>query len=115
MHNNNGKQKKLAAVAKDLAREKKDKLDQLKAENSQLSRPDFLWHFLLQSFGTMGRAAGWAGLSNRDNYNRVTYAALDSLPANQRVAVAESACRAGKVCRAKRPVTSSAALIASNS
>ena len=45
----------------------------------------------------MGRAAGWAGLSKPENYNRVTYAALAALPASERLAVAECACRDGKV------------------
>jgi hypothetical protein len=88
---------KLAAVAKTLAVEHKSRLDSLKAGERHMDRPDFLWHFLLQSFGTMGRAAGWAGLSKPENYNRVTYEALVALPADQRLAVAESACRDGKV------------------
>lgn len=88
---------KLAAVAKALAVEHKSRLDSLKAWERYMERPDFLWHFLLQSFGTMGRASGWAGLSKPENYNRITYEALTALPASQRLAVAESACRDGKV------------------
>ncbi len=88
---------KLATIAKDLAAKHKGRLDDLKAWERHLKRPDFLWHFLLQSFGTMGRAAGWAGLSKPENYNRITYEALAALPDNQRLSVAESACRDGKV------------------
>jgi hypothetical protein len=83
--NNNGIQEKIAAVAKALAREKKDKLDKLKAEHSQLSRSDFLWHYLLQSFATMGRATGWHGLiGNEENYSRVRYEALARLSPHAR-------------------------------
>src|SRR5918996_1254754 len=88
---------KLAAVARALAGEHKDRLDELKSSERHMQRPDFLWHFLLQSFGTMGRAAGWAGLSKPENYNRVRYEALAALPAAERTAVAEGACRDGKV------------------
>jgi hypothetical protein len=87
----------LAAIARDLARQHKDRLDELKSWERHIDRPDFLWHFLLQSFGTMGRAAGWAGLSKPENYNRVRYEALGALPAAERAAVAERACRDGKV------------------
>jgi hypothetical protein len=88
---------KLAAVARALARKHKDRLDDLKSSERHMGRPDFLWHFLLQSFGTMGRAAGWAGLSKPENYNRLKYEALGALPAAERTAVAERACRDGKV------------------
>lgn len=44
----------LAGVAKKLAHDRKADLDWLKAEQSQFERPDFLWHYLLQSFATMG-------------------------------------------------------------
>src|SRR5215510_6242268 len=87
----------LAAFARTLAREHKKHLDELKSSERDMQRPDFLWHFLLQSFGTMGRAAGWAGLSKPENYNRLKYEALAALPAAERTAVAERACRDAKV------------------
>jgi hypothetical protein len=97
MHNN-GIQKKLAAVAKTLAREQKDKLDKLKAEHGQLARPDFLWHYLLQSFATMGRAAGWHGLiDDKDNYNRVRYETLARLSPQARATQVEQTCRVAKI------------------
>jgi hypothetical protein len=88
---------KLAAIARALAIKHKGRLDELKSWERHMERPDFLWHFLLQSFGTMGRAAGWAGLSKPENYNRITYQTLAALPASERAAVAERACRDGKV------------------
>jgi hypothetical protein len=91
-------QKELVAVAKALGREKKDKLDELKAERGQLARPDFLWHYLLQSFAVMGRAAGLQGLiGNKDNYERVRYTALARLSPSARAKQVEQTCRAAKV------------------
>lgn len=56
------------------------KLEALKAEHSQLERPDFIWHFLLQSFSTMGNSRGHLGLiGNRHNYNQVTFEAVSPL------------------------------------
>ncbi len=87
----------LANVARRLAAERKSTLDDLKASERHLERPDFLWHFLLQSFGTMGRAVGWAGLSKPENYRRVTYEALAELPPRERRVAAEQAFRDAKV------------------
>jgi hypothetical protein len=97
MNNYSAIRHKLAGIARSLASEHKDRLDELKSSERHMKRPDFLWHFLLQSFGTMGRAAGWAGLSKPENYNRITYEALAGLPTNERAAVAERACRDGKI------------------
>lgn len=91
-------QKKIAAVAKALALEKKDKLDELKAEYSQLARPDFIWYYLLQSFATMGRAAGWHGLiGNKNNYEKLRYETLAQLSPEARTAQVEQTCRAAKI------------------
>jgi hypothetical protein len=87
----------VAYVAKVLAAEHSADLSKLKAEAGQLQRPDFIWRAPLQSFGTMGRAMGWIGLSKPENYNRVTFEALAALPASDRLKVAELACRNGKV------------------
>lgn len=90
--------RRVAAVAKSLAKEKKQKLDELKAEEKQLDRPDLLWHYLLQSFATMRGVRGWAGLiGNQNNYQKVTYQALAKLPDSKRLAVAEQTCRDAKV------------------
>ena len=46
----------------------------------------------------MGRSAGWHGLiGNRANYNRITFPALEALPAYKRLQVAREVCRAAKV------------------
>lgn len=88
----------LADIARRLAREEKARLDQLKAEHGQLARPDFLWHYLLQSFATMGRAAGWRGLiGNASNYRRVRFDALHSLPAAKRETQVRDVCWAAKI------------------
>lgn len=91
-------QKHLAQVARVLAKQQKAKLDELKAEHAQLSRPDFVWHYLLQSFATMGRASGWHGLiGNKASYRKVQFDTLTSLPASKRDAQVRDTCWAAKV------------------
>lgn len=89
---------RLVAVTRALAAEKRADLEKHKEGRSGLARPDFVWHYLLQSFATMGRASGWHGLiGNQDNYCRVTYAALDALTPNTRAAQVRQVCRAAGV------------------
>jgi hypothetical protein len=89
---------RLVAVARTLASEKKAELERLKRENSKLRRPDFLWHYLLQSFATMGRASGWQGLMGKpSNYRRVTYAVLANLSPRTRRAQIRQVCREAKI------------------
>jgi len=89
---------RLAAVLRGLAMEKADTLAKLKANHRDLSRPDLVWHYLLQSFSTMGRAAGWHGLiGNHDNYAKVTFDALSVLNAKKRLARLDKTLRAAKV------------------
>jgi thermostable 8-oxoguanine DNA glycosylase len=91
---------KLATIAKRLAAKYKSKLDQLKQEHKELSRPDFIWHYLLQSFSTMGRAAGWRGLiGNKENYSRITYDELEKLSPEEREQVVRKTCKAAKIRR----------------
>jgi hypothetical protein len=88
----------LVAIAKSLASEKRGLPEQLKTEYNQLERPDFVWHYLLQSFATMGSAKGWDGLiGNRDNYQRVTFDALSRLSPSRRLSVLEQTLRNAKV------------------
>ncbi|HEY7428763.1 MAG TPA: hypothetical protein VH682_31320 [Gemmataceae bacterium] len=89
---------RLVAVVRNLAAEKRNELDRLKQECSGLARPDFIWHYLLQSFSTMGRASGWHGLiGNRDNYERITYQALSELTPEARNARVREVCRAAAI------------------
>lgn len=90
--------KGLATIARSCARKHAAELKRQKADNAQLQRPDFLWHYLLQSFATMGRAAGWKGLiGNKSNYDRVTYEALAALSPGDRRRQVEETCRAAKI------------------
>jgi hypothetical protein len=78
---------RLVAVVRTLAVEQRAELERLKDGASGLDRPDFIWHYLLQSFSTMGNAKGSLGLIHPDakaNYDTVTYEALDHLPQNAR-------------------------------
>ncbi len=96
-------QKRIAAVAKELAREKKTDLDERKREYRQLKRPDFLWHYLLQSFATMGRASGWKGLiDNKKNYEEVTFDTLEQSRPKERAKKVEQTFRTAKIRMPKR-------------
>ncbi|MBI3878589.1 MAG: hypothetical protein HY301_00795 [Verrucomicrobia bacterium] len=91
-------QSQLARCAKQLARRNGAMLDRLKAEYTQLQRPDFLWHYLLQSFATMGRASGWHGLiGNKSNYNKLRFDVLVELRPAARQSQVEATCRAAKI------------------
>lgn len=87
-------QNRLVAVVRTLAEEKRVELESHKEGASGLNRADFIWHYLLQSFSTMGRAAGWYGLiGNQANYERVTYPVLAALSAEARAQQIRQVCR----------------------
>jgi hypothetical protein len=89
---------RLVAIAKSLAKEKSDLLEKSKAEYHQMERSDFIWHYLLQSFATMGNARGWDDLiGNTDNYEKVTFDALAQLSPLDRRSVLEQTLRDAKV------------------
>ncbi|MGQ0600964.1 MAG: hypothetical protein ACT4QE_04610 [Anaerolineales bacterium] len=78
--------KRLAEIAKDLAMKHQDRLNAHKARQADIHRPDFLWHYLLQSFATMGRSAGWAELKNNASlYEQVAYDRLKAISSKQRI------------------------------
>src|SRR5437764_11812460 len=89
---------RIVAVVRALAVEKRAELERHKEGHSGLARPDFIWHYLLQSFSTMGRASGWHGLiGNQDNYRRVTYTALAALTPEARASQVRQVCRAAGI------------------
>ena len=89
---------RLLKVVKPLAAEKGKELESFKRGRRGLKRPDFIWHYLLQSFATMGRASGAKGLiQNQDNYQRVTFATLDALTSKKREKQVHDVCHAAKV------------------
>lgn len=61
----------------DIYKAKKCEIEKMKVCEEELHRPDFLWFYLLQSFGTMGRAGGAIELLAR--YQRISYEALAQL------------------------------------
>ena len=97
MKNHSKTRRSLANVARALALEKKFELEEMKACERHLDRPDFLWHILIQSFGTMGRAKAWANLSKPENYDRLKYDSLAVLSDSQRLSFAERVFRDAKV------------------
>jgi hypothetical protein len=89
---------RLVEVVTRLAAERRAELEERKQNHADIARPDFLWHYLLQSFATMGRSSGWHGLiGNKTNYDRVTYPALEALSPTDRLRVAREVCRVAKV------------------
>lgn len=63
-----------------------ERLNTLKKSKEMLERKDFIWHFLLQSFATMGNSRGHEGLIlNKANYNQVTFDAVSDLSDTQRL------------------------------
>lgn len=89
---------RLVAVIRILAAEKRNELERLKQEHSGLTRADFIWHYLLQSFSTMGRASGWHGLiGNKENYQRVTYKVLAALPPEARRTQVQQVCQSAGI------------------
>jgi pantoate--beta-alanine ligase len=92
------RRKRLVAFLANPSQEMHDKLSALKAESKMLDRRDFIWHFLLQSFSTMGNSRGWYGLiGNQSNYQRVTFDALSELHPQQRLQLLKSVLREAKV------------------
>ncbi len=89
---------RLVTVVRTLAVEKRAELERLKLERSGLDRPDFVWHYLLQSFSTMGRASGWHGLiGNKNNYRLVTYDVLSALTPEDRITQVRRVCHEARI------------------
>jgi hypothetical protein len=96
--NGNTAKSRLVSIVRALATEKRPELERLKQGYSDIARPDFIWHYLLQSFATMGRASGWRGLiGNQENYRRVTYPALAALTLEDRDSQVRETCRAAGI------------------
>lgn len=78
--NKEQKREKLIISLKNIPSYMQERLKTLKAEKIGADRPDFIWHYLLQSFSTMGNSRGHAGLIlNKSNYNLVTYESVKGL------------------------------------
>ena len=69
---------------------------------NQRDRPDFLWHFLLQSFGTMGNSHGWQKLKKPEYYERISYDALAVLNPTERKDRLDTTLHAAGVRMAKK-------------
>lgn len=79
--------------------EKRAEIERKKrAASKGTRRKDFVWHYLLQSFATMGRASGWKGLiGNPANYQRLRYPTLAGLSPAARSKQVFKVCRAAKI------------------
>lgn len=86
MDNNNEAKVKLSMAARTLAVLKHSLLESLKETHIDLQRHDFIWHYLLQSFATLGGVSGWDGLiDNNTNYRKMSYTTINGLPPGQRI------------------------------
>ncbi len=90
---------KLIKVITRLYSTEQDKLSKLKEQGQRLrAKPDWLWHELLVSFATWGNSRGWHGLiGNQENYQQITYEALDLLTDEDRKQRLINVCRAAKI------------------
>jgi thermostable 8-oxoguanine DNA glycosylase len=81
-----------------LADKHRQRLEELKEDEKHLNRPDFLWHYMLQSFSTLGSVRGWDGLiKDAENYQKVTYEALSKYSPARRLSRLKDTLRKAKV------------------
>lgn len=98
LHYNQSVRSVLVKIVKELAAKYRDKLESLKKEYDNIKRADFIWHYLLQSFATMGRASGWHGLiGNKENYNKLLYDVLDKLSPSEREIQVRQVCYRARI------------------
>lgn len=95
---NSQKKDQLIVILCDLKRKYSSELEDLKKESSGLARNDFLWHYLLQSFSTMGRSQGSDGLiKNEANYEKLRFENLAAISHSDREEYIASILRKAKV------------------
>ena len=88
----------LSKVISNIAKRNAAKLNELKERASDMDRPDFLWHALLEALSTLGNSRGYETLIlNNNNYKRVTFEAIQALPSTQRYSVVETTLLGAKV------------------
>ena len=76
----------------------KHKLEELKSDAQCLEKPDFIWLSLVESLSSMGNSRGYEGLfGDPENYERITFEALSSLPREGRLRVLAETLAAGAV------------------
>lgn len=89
---------RLSEIAKSLATEHVDKLNELKARAKELDQPNWFWHSLLVSASTMGNSRGFKGLiENEENYDKVTFDSLRKLSKEDRDRTLTETLRAAQV------------------
>lgn len=92
------KREKLIQLLKNPTSDMTKRLNELKKSVSEIEREDFIWHFLLQSFATMGNSRGHYGLIlNKANYNRVTFQYVSNLNKEDRLRNFENVLSEAKV------------------
>lgn len=101
---NKNSQARLIEIIEKVASREAKKLSELKSTYNDMKRDDFLWHYLLQSFSTMGNSRGWYGLiGNKENYNELKLEVLQSIHgASERLEHIEDICAKAKIRMPKR-------------
>lgn len=81
-----------------IANREQQKLKTLKSNYSDFEREDFIWHYLLESFSTMGRSRGREGLIvNKENYNQLKFEFLELLKDSEILGHIKSICWKAKI------------------
>jgi hypothetical protein len=77
---------RLVQALRHLTPDMRAKLAEEKSKVQELDKPEFIWHFLLQSFSTMGNSRGYQGLIlNQANYRMVTFDVLSKMSRAERL------------------------------
>lgn len=91
-------QRRLADAIATVARAHAAELDAQRANAADARRPDFVWHYLLESYSTWGSVRGHVGLMKDPvNYASVAYDLLRGKPPSRRIPHIERVLRRAKV------------------
>jgi hypothetical protein len=61
------------------------RLNTLKLKSKDLAREDFVWHYLLQSYSTLGRSGGFESFNQINGFTRLSYTQLEKTHENLRL------------------------------
>lgn len=94
----NQKIQKIAGIARLIYSRHQGYMEHLISSSKEIERNDFIWHFLLQSFATMGKASGWIGLvGNKENYRQLSFDNLSLYKPEERHKIVLEVCKKAKI------------------
>jgi hypothetical protein len=92
------KQKLIAGIVGTIFQKNRSAIEELKTQIAGYERDDFIWHYILQSFSTMGSSRGWKGLIlTPSNYDRVAWSAIMALTSDERATTLATVFQAAKL------------------